>query len=514
MPPRPPPHRFPLPDPEDGGEPIAPTAAAPETSASEMPAPESEPPSPSLEALAAMDGDAFTALMDKVSARARDHEVGDDVEGVVVRLDGDLAWVDLGGKAEASIAVADLQPEEAVPGATIRARLLAEREDGLVLARLVRPSGDRALLAAACEARLPVLGHVESRNAGGYVVSLGGIHGFCPVSQIDRFPGRDLDRFVGQSFPFLVTDPGDREVLLSRRALQDAEVQRNRERFWSGVRPGDLLEGVVTSVREYGAFVDLGGVEGLVHRSEMSWEAVEDPARILSRWDTVRVKVLEMDRKRRRVALSLRLPETGPWSRVGTDFVEDGVYEGRVTRLADFGAFVEIAPGLTGLVRTPNLSWDRVETPADAVQPGQQVTVRVLEVDQKRQRLDLGIRQATEDPLQAMVERYPVGGEVTGVVQQVAAAGVVLLVDEAVPAWLPGREVSLPPGVLLQQRVRKGARITARVVEMDRRNRRLRLSQTASSEADDEQTRKDLARRTGGGTFGTFADLLGKVKID
>ncbi len=512
----------PLAAPPPAQAPGTPALAEPSAPSSVPTAPEDPPPepsvapSPSLEALAAMDTDTFTALMDKVAARARDHRVGDDVEGRVVRLDGDIAWVDLGGKAEAFIATTDLAPGEAVPGTLIRARLLAEREDGLVLARLVRPSGDRGLLVAAREARIPVLGRVEARNAGGYVVSLGGIPGFCPVSQIDRFPGRDLDRFVGQSFPFQVTEVGEREVLVSRRALQDAEVQQNRDRFWSSVRPGDVLEGVVTSVRDYGAFVDLGGVEGLIHRSEMSWEPVEDPNRLLARWDTVRVKVLEVERKRQRVALSLRLPETGPWSRVGTDFVTDGIYEGRVTRLADFGAFVEIAPGLTGLVRTPNLSWDRIETPADAVQPGQVVQVRLLEVDDRRHRLDLGIRQAQEDPLQAMAERYPVGAEVTGVVEQVAMAGVVLRVDDQVPAWLPGRDVSLPPGVLLQQRIRKGSRLTARVMEVDRRNRRLRLSQTAASEADDEQTRRDLdrTRRAGSGSFGTLGDLLSKVKID
>jgi small subunit ribosomal protein S1 len=271
---------------------------------------------------------------------------------------------------------------------------------------------------------------------------------------------------------------------------------------------------VVTSVRDYGAFVDLGGVEGLIHKSELSWGHDDKPEDVLHRWDTVKVKVLEVDKKRKRVALSMRLPETSPWHAVGEDFVVDGEYEGKIVRIEDYGAFVELGPGLTGLCRIANISWDRIPHPSKVVELGQVVRVKVLEVDSKRRRLDLGMRQLTADPLQVLADKYPVGEQVEGVVQRVDHKGVTLLVDDSITAWLPGREVDLPPGVLLQQRIRKGSRMKARVVELDRQRRQLRLSQTAESDHAEVEARQEMKRQAKqSASLGTFADLLGGLKL-
>ena len=497
-----------------------------ETVASDLPAPpvrpESRPvPGPArapfstegLEALAQMDPAAFEAAMEQASGLATGFEPGQQVSGQVVRLDDSNAFVDLGGKSEARIALEELKPEEAQLGATVEARILRVREDGVELSRQVRGGGMEALEAAMASG-IPVEGRVESRNTGGYVVHLAGARGFCPVSQIDRFPGRDLDRFVGMSLQFKVLEVREREVVLTRKALQDAEAQEAQERFWATIKRGDVLEGVVTSVRDYGAFVDLGGVEGLIHKSELGWTGEDKPEELLKRWDPVRVKVVEIDPKRKRVALSLRLPENSPWTRVGQDFVQDGVYEGAVVRIEDFGAFVELAPGLQGLVRTPNIAWEHLDHPAKVLEVGQQVQVKVLEIEQKRQRLDLGIRQLQPDPLQVLADKYPVGDEVTGVVQRVDRMGVQLLVDDSIVAWIPAREVELPPGVMLQQRIRRGAHLKARVVELDRQRRQLKLSQTADSDQAEQEARKELKRQAKqSASLGTFADLLSGVKV-
>ncbi len=461
-----------------------------------------------------MDSAAFEAAMEQATAVTTDFEPGQEVSGLIVRLDGENAFIDLGGKSEARISRQELKEGEDELGATVSARILRVREDGVELSRQVRAGGIDALEAAMASG-IPVEGTVEARNAGGYVVRLTGARGFCPVSQIDRYPGRDLDRFVGQRLEFQVTEVREREVVLSRRVLQEAEVAVAQEKFWSTAKRGQMLDGVVTSVREYGAFVDLGGVEGLIHKSEISWDPSDKPEEVVKRWDPVRVKVLEIDKKRKRVALSMRLPETSPWQRVGTDFVAEGEYDGKVVRLEDYGAFVEIAPGITGLVRIANISWDRIAHPSQVLQLGQELRVRLLEVDNKRRRLDMGIRQLSPDPLKVLADKYPAGEEVTGVVQRVDRKGVTLLVDDSVTAWMPARGVELPPGVLLQQRIRRGTRMKARVIELDRSRRQLRLSQTADSDNAEAEARKEMKRQSKQKqTLGTFADLLGGLNLD
>jgi small subunit ribosomal protein S1 len=467
-----------------------------------------------LEELASMDSAAFEAAMDEATAVTTGFEQGQEVTGAVVRLDGDHAFIDLGGKSEARIDVSELEAGEAELGASVTARILRIREDGVQLSRQVKGGGLDAL-EAAMAAGIPVEGRVESRNSGGYVVKLTGARGFCPVSQIDRFPGRELDRFVDQSLEFQVTEVRDREVVLSRRALQEVDAAAAQEKFWATTKRGALLEGVVTSVREYGAFVDLGGVEGLIHKSELSWGHDDKPDDVLKRWDPVKVKVLEVDKKRKRVALSMRLPETSPWRAVGQDFVADGEYEGKIVRMEDYGAFVELSPGLAGLCRIGNISWDRIAHPSQVLELGQTVQVKVLEVDTKRRRLDLGIRQLTPDPLQVLADKYPAGEEVEGVVQRVERNGISLLVDDAIVAWMGARDVELPPGVLLQQRIRRGTRMKARVVELDRQRRQLRLSQTADSDNAAVEARREIKRQAKQTkSLGTFADILGGLKLD
>jgi small subunit ribosomal protein S1 len=498
-----------------------PAAAAPVPASTVLPPPhpaQEENPSDgkgSLEELAGMDASAFESLMASAGAGPKGFEVGQNVTGLVVRLDADNAFIDLGGKAEAQIALSELTPDEAQVGASVAARVLKFRDEGILLARSLGSGvAVPALLADARDTGIPVDGRVESRNEGGYVVNVSGVRAFCPISQIDRIPGRDLDVFVGQTFAFRVIDIRGRDVVVSRRSLQEAEIQVNREKIWETVKIGDLLEGVVTSVRDYGAFVDLGGVEGLVHKTEISWEEVDNPASVLHRWDRVKVRIVEVDRERKRIALSLKDPNAGPWAKVGNDFVEGGIYEGRVVKLADFGAFIELAPGVTGLVRLPNLSWERVEKTSEAAKVGEIVRVRVLEIDRNRERIDLGIRQATPDPAESAADTYPIGSEVTGVVQHVSRAGLTMKVDD-MEAWLPGREVQLPPGILLEQRFRKGSRVTARVVEVDRRHHKLKLSQTSSSEAEEREAYKRVEKeqRGGGSSLGTLAELLAGVKV-
>jgi len=354
-------------------------------------------------------------------------------------------------------------------------------------------------------------GEVRSFSPPGFEVALeDGRTALCRPGDIARFPGRDLERFVGQTLRFQMMAATAEPMLISHRMVQEAEAARFRLEAWNTVKAGDALEGVVTSVRDYGVFVDVLGVEGLIHKTELSWEPVADPSALVHRWDRLTVRVVSLDRKQKRMALTLRDPALGPWARVGTDFVEGGMYPARVVKVVRFGAFVELAPGLEGLVRTANLSWDDVRYPGDAVRNGQEVEVKLLSVEADRQRLDLGIKQATPDPAAVLAERFPVGTEVEGRVDAVQRQGIRVRIDEETVGWLPGKEVDLPSGVLLIQRYRSGSRIKVRVVEVDRRSRQLRFTQTGAEEHNERQLlkeyRKQQSRQDSG--LGTLGDLF------
>jgi small subunit ribosomal protein S1 len=200
---------------------------------------------------------------------------------------------------------------------------------------------------------------------------------------------------------------------------------------------------------------------------------------------------------------------------VGSDFVEGQVYEGKVVKIVDFGAFVELAPGVTGLVRLPNLARTRVEKASEAVAVGDAVQVRVLEIDTERERLDLGIRQALPEAEPKAEEESSVGTEIVGIIQQVGRQGLSLRLEDGREAWLSSRDVQLPPGVLLEQRFRRGGRVTARVVDVDRRSGKLRVTQSSSSESDEREAmrRFEKEQSKASNSLGTLADLLSGVKI-
>jgi len=403
-------------------------------------------------------------------------------------------------------------PEESEDTATVTTSTDAEAVEPVVDEEPVEPVVEEAPVEPVVE-EAPVLvdGEVRSFSPAGFEVALEGDRtAICRPGDIARFPGRDLERFVGQTLQFQVMDATADPVLISHRMVQEEEAARFRSEAWKTVKAGDALEGVVTSVRDYGVFVDVLGVEGLIHKTELSWEPVGDPRALVNRWDRLTVRVVSLDRKQKRMALTLRDPAAGPWARVGTDFVEGGVYPARVVKVVRFGAFVELAPGLEGLVRTANLSWDDVRFPGDAVRNGQEVEVKLLSIEAERQRMDLGIKQATPDPAAVLTERFPPGTLIEGRVDAVQRQGIRVRIDEETVGWLPGKEVDLPSGVLLVQRYRSGSRIKVQVVEVDRRSRQLRLTQTGAAEHDERQLLKEYRKqqRSQDSGLGTLGDLF------
>ncbi len=241
---------------------------------------------------------------------------------------------------------------------------------------------------------------VEARvtevNKGGVTVDVNGIRGFMPISQIDLYRVDDASQFVNQKLLCLVTevDPSERNLVVSRRALLEKEREENREKLWHELNEGQVREGIVRSVREFGAFVDLGGVDGLVHVSELSWQRVKDPSEVVQPGQKVKVVVLKLDREHRKVGLGMKQLTASPWDDAAEKYHVGQVVTGKVTRLMDFGAFVELEPAVEGLIHISELSPQRVRRVIDVVQPGQQVQVMVQAVNPEQRRISLSLKAA------------------------------------------------------------------------------------------------------------------------
>lgn len=363
-----------------------------------------------------MDASALLAEIDALGAgeldlllrgqTAKRFKSGDRIQGTVVRVTADAVFVDIGGKSEAILDRGELEGALPTLGERLSAFVLSTGADGIRLARRLSGRAGLGALEDARDAGIPVEGRVESRNTGGFTVRIAGAQAFCPVSQIDRHPEADLDRYVGLVGMFMVKDVRGRDVIVSRRDVLEQEAEENAAKLWATVRAGDTFEGVVVTVKEYGVFVDVGGAQGLLHRSELGWDSEALPP---ARGERIMVRVVEADVEARKLSLSMKDPALSPWSRIGRDFFEGEVYPAKITRLSTFGAFAALAPGLEGLIHISNLSKSRVEQPSHVVKPGDQVRVRILAADHARNRLDLGIKQAEDGYEPEEGERRPSG---------------------------------------------------------------------------------------------------------
>jgi small subunit ribosomal protein S1 len=249
---------------------------------------------------------------------------------------------------------------------------------------------------------------VTATNTGGLSVDVNGIRGFMPISQIELYRVENTEQYVNQKLLCLVSevDREERNLIVSRRALLEREREEARAKLWNELAEGQVREGIVRSVRDFGAFVDLGGVDGLIHISEMAWSRVQNAADIVQPGQRVRVMVLKLDREHQKVGLGLRQLTESPWDLAKQNYIPNTVVKGKVTRLMEFGAFVELEPGIEGLVHVSELSPQRVRRVADVVQPGQEVDVLVLSVDPDQRRMSLSLKgaQKKEAPPEAAAE--------------------------------------------------------------------------------------------------------------
>jgi small subunit ribosomal protein S1 len=252
---------------------------------------------------------------------------------------------------------------------------------------------------------------VTETNKGGLAVDVNGIRGFMPISQIDLYRVEDTQQFVNQKLRSMVVEvkPSERNLVVSRRALLEKEREENREKLWQELAEGQIREGIVRSIRDFGAFVDLGGADGLLHVSEMSWTRVKDPSTIVKPGQAVKVVVLKIDRERRKVSLGLKQLSASPWDDIGSKYFVGSLVKGKITRLMEFGAFVELEPGVEGLIHISELAPQRVRRVGDIVQAEQEVQVKVLSVDATQRRISLSLKAAL--PEEAPSESDPEASE-------------------------------------------------------------------------------------------------------
>jgi small subunit ribosomal protein S1 len=380
--------------------PILPSFALVSAAETMTPAPSATPVEGSNGLLLQIDG----KIVPNYAATMVSFEEGDVVKGKVVRIDKDEVLVDIGYKAEGVIPSNELSirksvdPHEEVElGEEIDALVLTKEDsEGRLILSKKRARFEKAWrkIEVAADSGEPVEGSVIEVVKGGLILDLG-VRGFLPASLVDIRRVHNLDEFMGQTLECKVIElnRSRNNVVLSRRAVLEEERKEVREQILGRLEPGQVVEGKISNIVDFGAFVDLEGIDGLIHISELSWSHVNHPSEVVSIGDTVRIKVLDIDRDRQRISLGLKQTQEDPWQRVISTHRSGDVLEGSVTKVVAFGAFVEILPGVEGLVHISELADHHVENPNEVVEPGSKLNVKILEIDEERRRLSLSIKR-------------------------------------------------------------------------------------------------------------------------
>ena len=410
-------------------------------------------------------------------------EIGQLVSGEIVAVAGDIALIAVGGKTEAVMDRAEMG--ELRPGDGLDAVVVAVSPELRVSHRLAIERREREALRGAFANGVPVEGKVTGRNKGGYDVSVAGLRGFCPLSQIDLAFPRNVDAFLGKSYLFRITELAEdlASMVVSRAAVLRDERDHQARQAWSAITPGAELVGTVKSVRDFGVFVDLGGVDGMVHVTELTHRFGVRPAQVVKVGQEVRVKVLEADREKERIALSMKALEADPWAAAAQRFPSGTEFEGKVARKADFGVFVELEEGVDGLLHVSQLPPGM--TLADPMlAAGNTVKGWIKECDVERRRISLSLRElASGDPWLDAANRYPVGTLVDGVVERTAAFGIFVELEPGLTGLIPASESDVPRGGDLSSSYTPGTKVAASVLSVDASRKRISLSLKKAKES-------------------------------
>ena len=460
------------------------------------------------------------AAMFEASTQAKRIVRGQTIEGTIVMIGPEVAFVDVGGKGEATIDLGELKDAdgrvEVAVGDRIQA-MVVSTVGGLTLSRrLMRGAATDRQLEDAFQTGLPVEGRVERAVKGGFEVRIGRQRGFCPLSQIDTVR-TDGTVHEGRVYRFRIVEykDGGRNLVVSRRALVEEEQRANAAEVRRSIVPGAVIRGRVISVREFGAFVELGGgVQGLLHVSEMDWARVSDTSQIVKPGEEITVKVLRVDDDRQKISLGLKQLTEDPWSRVHNTYEIGQVRAGRVTRVAEFGAFVELEPGVEGLAHASTFApTGRSEGWSKQVAPGSTGTFEILSIDLEKKRIGVALvpegsaRTSGTPPQDAIVP----GAKLKGKVERHEKFGVFVFLAPGRTGLIPSNETGVAKDADIARAFPVGADVDVIVLEVDTTGRRIRLSAKAVADAQEAEELREYAERgdsTPAEGFGSLADKL------
>jgi small subunit ribosomal protein S1 len=461
--------------------------------------------------------ESFAELLEKSSGYSERLRPGQKVRAKVVSISGDLVYIDLGGKSEGTVDLRELVDKDGntvvKEGDEIDAFFVSVQDGVRKMTTLVNGYSAVSLSAirSAHEAGIPVNGDVKREVKGGFEVTVGGVRCFCPFSQIDLKGGREGGIFLGRTFPFKVLEFAEegRNVILSRRALLEQERQARIERLKANLSVGMELTVPVTSVQNFGAFVDLGGVDGMIPASEISWERNVNPMNVLAPGREVTAKIISLDWEKMRLTLSLKAMQPDPWASVPEKYPVDGKVRGKIVRLAPFGVFVNLEPGIDGLVHISNLgAGRRINHPKEVVEVGQEVEAYVLSVDAQGRKISLSLQPKVEPKKIVLPD---VGEVIDGVVDKVMRYGIFVKIKEGLTGLIPNSEMATAAGSDHKRMFPSGTAIHAVVIEADKVTGKVRLSRKAAMDKT-IQEEFDQYRDTGKGeSSGSSLGSLGEI---
>ncbi|OIQ50216.1 30S ribosomal protein S1 [Pseudodesulfovibrio hydrargyri] len=426
------------------------------------------------------------ALDEYLNSDFGDLDEGTIVAGEVVKVDKDYVLVDVNFKSEGQIPVSEFTEPDGTVSVSVGEKVdvfVARKNEAEGTIYLSRDKAKRMQLFDKLEELQEkdgeVVGRIIRRIKGGYTVDLGGVEAFLPGSHVDLRPVPDMDALVNQEFDFKILKINRRRsnVIVSRRVLLEEMRSEQREKLLETLEEGQVVQGKVKNITEYGVFIDLGGLDGLLHITDMSWKRIKHPKEMVGLGDDLELKILNFDREGQKVSLGLKQLVPDPWENIAEKYPEGSRFTGVITNLADYGAFVELENGVEGLVHISEMSWTRkLRHPSQMVKVGEEVEVVVLGVDPEKKRISLGMKQISPNPWDVVAEKYPEGTVLEGAIKNITEFGVFIGIEEGIDGLIHVSDISWTKKIRHPSEVYKvGDSVQAKVLTVDKENEKFTL---------------------------------------
>ncbi len=463
-------------------------------------------------------------LAEMIAGSFRELSEGSIVKGRILEIKPQIVIVDIGYKSEGAIPANEFEDEDIQVGDEVEVLLeKLDNDEGMVVLSKEKAAYKQnwEKIASVFRDGGLVKGKVKSVVKGGLMVNVG-VEAFLPGSQIDIIPPKDLNEYVGKVFEFKIVKINDdrKNIVLSRREVIEAERAEQRQKFLESVSPGDKVDGVVKNITDFGVFVDLNGMDGLLHITDMSWGRLNHPTELVGIGQRLELVILEVNREKERVSLGLKQLQNNPWENIEGRYPVDARVKGKVTKLVAYGAFVEVEEGVEGLVHVSELSWvKRIARPSDVLQVGQELEAVVLGINKDERKISLGVRQLDSNPWDDIDVRYPVGTQLTRPIRNLTAYGAFVELEEGIDGMIHVSDLSWTRKVNHpSEMLKKGQEVEAVVLGIDKANQRISLGMKQLetdpwSEIDSRFKVGDVVKDKVAkiASFGAFVELEGDI---